>query len=174
MRIDAQAERAARKQIELMDRELPDSMIYINQNAATEMLDRAGVKRKDEESGEINVRSHRRLCDENAQGRTKWTSRCTTNRRKSSFAFHETDVDEVLYGGAAGGGKSYAICWDALVRCAALSENACLSVQTHVSGAGADADSDDAFHRAQGIGQIHGEHTPDETGQRECAPIFVI
>ena len=56
MRIDAQAERAARKQIELMDRELPDSMIYINQNAATEILDRAGVKRKDEESGEINVR----------------------------------------------------------------------------------------------------------------------
>ena len=56
MRIDAQAERAARKQIELMDRELPDSMIYINQNAATEILNRAGVKRKDEESGEINVK----------------------------------------------------------------------------------------------------------------------
>ena len=31
--------------------------------------------------------------------------------------FHETDADEVLYGGAAGGGKSYAICWDALARC---------------------------------------------------------
>ena len=24
---------------------------------------------------------------------------------------------EALYGGAAGGGKSYAICWDALMRC---------------------------------------------------------
>lgn len=35
---------------------------------------------------------------------------------KKQLAFHETDVDEVLYGGAAGGGKSYAICWDALVR----------------------------------------------------------
>lgn len=31
--------------------------------------------------------------------------------------FHETKAREVLYGGAAGGGKSYAICWDAFVRC---------------------------------------------------------
>lgn len=31
--------------------------------------------------------------------------------------FHETTAREVLYGGAAGGGKSYAIVWDALVRC---------------------------------------------------------
>ena len=31
--------------------------------------------------------------------------------------FHETTAHEVLYGGAAGGGKSYAICWDALNRC---------------------------------------------------------
>lgn len=31
--------------------------------------------------------------------------------------FHESTADEVLYGGAAGGGKSYAICWDALMRC---------------------------------------------------------
>lgn len=31
--------------------------------------------------------------------------------------FHESTADEVLYGGAAGGGKSYAICWDAFVRC---------------------------------------------------------
>ena len=31
--------------------------------------------------------------------------------------FHESDADEVLYGGAAGGGKSYAICWDAFMRC---------------------------------------------------------
>ena len=31
--------------------------------------------------------------------------------------FHESTADEVLYGGAAGGGKSYAICWDALIRC---------------------------------------------------------
>lgn len=31
--------------------------------------------------------------------------------------FHNSESDEVLYGGAAGGGKSYAICWDALVRC---------------------------------------------------------
>ena len=31
--------------------------------------------------------------------------------------FHESQADEVLYGGAAGGGKSYAICWDAFMRC---------------------------------------------------------
>lgn len=32
-------------------------------------------------------------------------------------AFHMSTADEVLYGGAAGGGKSYAICWDAFMRC---------------------------------------------------------
>ena len=31
--------------------------------------------------------------------------------------FHESDADEVLFGGAAGGGKSFAICWDAFMRC---------------------------------------------------------
>ena len=31
--------------------------------------------------------------------------------------FHASDADEVLYGGAAGGGKSYSICWDAFMRC---------------------------------------------------------
>ena len=31
--------------------------------------------------------------------------------------FHASEADEVLYGGAAGGGKSYAICWDAFMRC---------------------------------------------------------
>lgn len=36
--------------------------------------------------------------------------------RKQSL-FHNSEADEVLYGGAAGGGKSYAICWDAFVRC---------------------------------------------------------
>ena len=34
-------------------------------------------------------------------------------------AFHASEADEVLYGGAAGGGKSYAICWDAFLRCMA-------------------------------------------------------
>lgn len=36
-----------------------------------------------------------------------------TNKQR---LFHASDADEVLYGGAAGGGKSYAICWDAFMR----------------------------------------------------------
>src|SRR5699024_8079790 len=32
-------------------------------------------------------------------------------------AFHASKAFEVLYGGAAGGGKSYACVWDALLRC---------------------------------------------------------
>lgn len=39
---------------------------------------------------------------------------------KKQEMFHETVAHEVLYGGAAGGGKSYAICWDALNRCSGL------------------------------------------------------
>jgi len=33
------------------------------------------------------------------------------------WMLHDSVADEVLYGGAAGGGKSYAICWDAFMRC---------------------------------------------------------
>ena len=29
--------------------------------------------------------------------------------------FHLADADETLYGGAAGGGKSYAVIWDAVI-----------------------------------------------------------
>ena len=36
---------------------------------------------------------------------------------KKQRMFHASRSGEVLYGGAAGGGKSYAICWDAFVRC---------------------------------------------------------
>ena len=36
---------------------------------------------------------------------------------KKQLMFHETTADEVLFGGAAGGGKSKAIVMDALFRC---------------------------------------------------------
>lgn len=36
---------------------------------------------------------------------------------KKQRMFHESTADRILYGGAAGGGKSYAMCWDALLRC---------------------------------------------------------
>lgn len=36
---------------------------------------------------------------------------------KKQQMFHESTADRILYGGAAGGGKSYAMCWDALLRC---------------------------------------------------------
>ena len=36
---------------------------------------------------------------------------------KKQLMFHETKADEVLFGGAAGGGKSKAIVMDALFRC---------------------------------------------------------
>ena len=55
MRIDAQAERAAARQIELMNMEVSEKALHINQNAAQDILDRAGGRRKNDESGEINV-----------------------------------------------------------------------------------------------------------------------
>lgn len=39
---------------------------------------------------------------------------CPTAKQR---LFHASRSGEVLYGGAAGGGKSYAICWDAFMRC---------------------------------------------------------
>ena len=39
----------------LMEKDVPENMLYINQNAAVDILNRAGVKRKDEESTDINV-----------------------------------------------------------------------------------------------------------------------
>lgn len=36
---------------------------------------------------------------------------------EKQLLFHTSTANEILYGGAAGGGKSYAICWDAFKRC---------------------------------------------------------
>ena len=39
------------------------------------------------------------------------------NPTQKQRVFHESTADRILYGGAAGGGKSYAMCWDAFLRC---------------------------------------------------------
>jgi len=36
---------------------------------------------------------------------------------QKQWQLHDSIADEVLYGGAAGGGKSYSLCWDAFMRC---------------------------------------------------------
>src|SRR5512147_2629485 len=42
------------------------------------------------------------------------------------LAFHTCPAKNVLYGGAAGGGKSHALRWDAYMRCLSLANYRCL------------------------------------------------
>ena len=48
--------------------------------------------------------------DENNAEKEKWVYKSQPKQLK----FHSSTADEVSYGGAAGGGKSYAIIWDAV------------------------------------------------------------
>lgn len=53
--INNQLEAAVGKQVELMNKELPEGLLYLQQNAARDLLDRGGVRVKDEEKQEITV-----------------------------------------------------------------------------------------------------------------------
>lgn len=53
--VNMQAERAARKQAEIMDRELPDHLLYLVQNAARDILDRAGIREQSEGKQDIHI-----------------------------------------------------------------------------------------------------------------------
>ena len=97
------------------------------------------------------------------------------------LAFHASTADEVLYGGAAGGGKSDALVIEALrqvdvpnyralilrktfpelrhlLGCAdampEISADARLFIQADIPGAGNDAGAHDDAHCAEGAGQI--------------------
>lgn len=53
--LNMQTMMAAKKQLELMNKELPDNLLYLQQNAARDILDRAGVRAKDESKQEVNI-----------------------------------------------------------------------------------------------------------------------
>lgn len=55
LRAIANADRAVQKQIELMNRQVPENMLYINQNAAVDIMNRAGIKREKGDAGELRV-----------------------------------------------------------------------------------------------------------------------
>ncbi len=55
LRAMASADKAMQKQIELMNRQVPENMLYINQKAAVDIMNRAGIKQEKEETGEVRV-----------------------------------------------------------------------------------------------------------------------
>ncbi|MDO5378766.1 MAG: hypothetical protein Q4G52_10575 [Clostridia bacterium] len=55
LRVMASADRAVQKQLELMDRQVPENMLYINQKAAADIMNRAGIKQEKKDVGEVRV-----------------------------------------------------------------------------------------------------------------------
>ena len=53
--VTMQSEKAARKQAELMERELQDHLLYIVQNAVRDILERSCVREKDEGERDIRI-----------------------------------------------------------------------------------------------------------------------
>lgn len=55
LRVMVSADRAVQKQLELMDRQVPENMLYINQKAAADIMNRAGIKQEKRDVGKVRV-----------------------------------------------------------------------------------------------------------------------
>lgn len=53
--INKQAENAARKQVEIMNKPLPDHLLYLIQNAVRDIMDRAGIRPDSEGKQDIRI-----------------------------------------------------------------------------------------------------------------------
>lgn len=56
LRVMAHADRAVQKQIELMEKQVPENLLYISQKAATDIMNRAGIQPEKTDASEVRVR----------------------------------------------------------------------------------------------------------------------